>query len=53
MRENCAELAPSMCKFDYVMAKHMGAELTRTKTIADGDGLCDFWFKKKRRSNSG
>jgi hypothetical protein len=46
-RESCAELAPYMCKFDYVMAKYMGAKLIRTKTIADGDGLCDFWFRKK------
>jgi hypothetical protein len=47
-RENCTELASQMCKFDYVTAKYMGCELTRTKTIANGDGLCDFWYTKKQ-----
>lgn len=46
-RENCAELASQMCRFDYVTAKYMGCELTRTKTIANGDGMCDFWFNKR------
>jgi len=46
LRENCAELAPQMCQFDFVMAKYMGCALTRTKTIANGDELCDFWFAK-------
>ena len=46
-REQCAEIAPQMCKFDYVTAKHAGWVLTRSKTIADGDGVCDFWFAKK------
>ena len=45
-RENCAELAPQLCKFDYVTAKYMGCTLTRTKTIANGDEMCDFWFSK-------
>lgn len=48
-RENCSELAPQMCKFDYVKAKYMGCELTRTKTIGNGDELCDFWFTKPDR----
>ena len=46
-RENCSVLAPQMCQFDYVMAKYMGCELIRTKTIANGDALCDFWFYKR------
>jgi hypothetical protein len=46
-QENCFELASQMCKYDYVMAAAMGAELTRTKTIAGGDQLCDFFYKKK------
>ncbi|MGD0663197.1 MAG: L-2-amino-thiazoline-4-carboxylic acid hydrolase [Syntrophorhabdales bacterium] len=45
-REGCAELAPELCKFDYVTAKYMGCTLTRTKTIANGDEMCDFWFSK-------
>lgn len=46
-QENCFELASQMCKFDYAMAAAMGAELTRTKTIAGGDKLCDFFYRKK------
>jgi len=45
-RENCLELAPYMCRFDYVMARYMGCTLERTRTIAGGDGLCDFHFTK-------
>ncbi|MFD3156934.1 L-2-amino-thiazoline-4-carboxylic acid hydrolase [Haloimpatiens sp. FM7330] len=41
------ELVPQMCKFDYVMGKYMGANLKRTKTIANGDGIYDFWYTKK------
>lgn len=47
-QENCFELASQMCKFDYVMAEAMGAELTRTKTIAGGNQLCDFFYRKKQ-----
>jgi len=47
-QENCFELASQMCKFDYIMAEAMGAELTRTKTIADGNQLCDFFYRKKQ-----
>ena len=50
-RENCFDLISSMCKFDYVTAKYMHSELIRTKTIGNGDGLCDFWFKKKQDSS--
>lgn len=46
-QEGCAGLAKQMCRFDYVSAEMRGAELKRTKTIADGDGMCDFWFVKK------
>lgn len=47
-QENCFELASQMCKFDYVIAEAMGAELTRTKTIAGGNQLCDFFYRKKQ-----
>jgi hypothetical protein len=45
-QENCLELVQQMCQFDYVMAKYMGCKLSRTKTIANGDGICDFWYTK-------
>lgn len=47
-QENCSELTPLFCKFDYVMAKHMGATLKRTKTIVAGGNFCDFWYTKER-----
>lgn len=46
-KEGCVELAPQMCKFDYVMAKYMNAKLKRTKTLATGGDFCDFWYTKK------
>lgn len=45
-REGCGELAPYLCRFDYVMARHMGCTLTRTKTIGTGGDLCDFRYTK-------
>jgi hypothetical protein len=45
-REGCSEFAPYMCRFDFVMARHMNCRLTRPHTIANGDGFCDFWYSK-------
>jgi hypothetical protein len=46
-QEGCADLAKKMCKFDYVSAEMMGAKLQRTKTLANGDNMCDFWYVKR------
>lgn len=48
-KEGIKELVPAMCAFDFTMAEYMGAELTRTKTISNGDGVCDFWYKRKNK----
>jgi hypothetical protein len=45
-REGCSEFAPYLCRFDFVMAKHMNCRLTRPHTITNGDGFCDFWYSK-------
>lgn len=45
--EDCFEIARQMCKLDYVMVKSMRAELTRTKTIGNGDEICDFTYRRK------
>lgn len=45
-QEGCPELTSLFCKFDYVMAKHMGATLKRTKTLVTGGDFCDFWYTK-------
>ena len=47
-REGCKELTPLMCQFDYVMAKHMNAELKRTKTLVAGGDCCDFWYSRQK-----
>lgn len=47
-QEYCFELASQICKYDYAMAEAMGAELIRTKTIADGYNICDFFYRKKQ-----
>lgn len=47
-REGCVELIPQICNFDYVMAKHMNAKLVRTKTLATGGDICDFWYTKMK-----
>lgn len=36
-----------MCEFDFISANFMGAKLTRTKTLANGDDCCNFWYTKK------
>lgn len=41
------EIAPIGCDGDYIMAEFMtGLKLVRTKTIADGDDICDFRYMK-------
>lgn len=43
-----ADLAVYFCLLDFPEHKLMGTGLTRTKTPAQGDDLCDFRFKKGR-----
>lgn len=45
--EQCEKLLPYMCVLDYILFEQMGAVLTRTKTLANGDELCDFHICKK------
>jgi hypothetical protein len=41
------EIAPIACEGDFVWEEFMtGLELVRTKTIADGDDICDFRYVK-------
>ena len=50
--EGAFELAKYVCKLDYGMFQMIGIDLTRTKTIADGDALCDFRFKKSEKQKN-
>lgn len=48
--ENCFELAKYLCRLDFLMADIMGMKLERTKTIADGQEICDFRYSYKKRN---
>lgn len=41
-REGCFHLMPHLCKTDYAQQKLMGNTLIRSKTIGNGDDICDF-----------
>ncbi len=41
-REGCAHLMRYACTLDYVSQEFMGNKLVRTKTIGNGDDICDF-----------
>ena len=41
-REDCFHLMPHLCKTDFAQQKLMGNTLIRTKTIGNGDDICDF-----------
>jgi hypothetical protein len=45
-KNNAFELAPYICKVDYAVCNAFGLELYRTKTLANGDQVCNFRFKK-------
>jgi len=41
-RENCFEIMKYLCTTDYAQQAAMGNTLIRTKTIGNGDDICDF-----------
>ena len=46
--QGAGELAPYFCQVDFPEHKLMGTGLVRHKTLAQGDEICDFRFKKGR-----
>lgn len=42
------ELAPFVCLNDFLRSRTLGTGLHRTKTLAQGDALCNFRYKKSR-----
>lgn len=48
-REGCFHLMRYLCLTDYAQQELMGNTLVRTKTIGNGDELCDFHIIGKRR----
>ena len=43
-REGIAELMPALCSTDEIMFRLQHGRLHREHTIADGDGICDYWI---------
>ena len=43
-REGISELMPALCSTDEVMFRLQHGRLYREHTIANGDGICDYWI---------
>ena len=43
------EVAPYVCLNDFIRSRTYGTGLRRSKTIAQGDNICNFRYKKGRR----
>jgi len=48
-REGCFHLMKHLCKTDFVQQELMGNTLIRTKTIGNGDAICDFHIIGKKK----
>ena len=48
-KHNVPEIAPYVCLNDFLRSKTLGTGLHRTKTIAQGDDICNFRYKKGRK----
>ena len=46
--QKAADMAPYFCLVDFPEHKRMATGLVRTKTLAQGDGVCNFRYKKDR-----
>ena len=48
-REGCFHLMKHLCKTDFAQQELMGNTLIRTKTIGNGDAICDFHIIRKKK----
>jgi hypothetical protein len=46
--QGVAEVAPYFCLNDFLSSRAQGTGLSRARTIAQGDALCDFRYKRGR-----
>jgi hypothetical protein len=46
--QRAAELAPYVCLNDFLKSRALGTGLKRSKTLAQGDAVCNFRYKKGR-----
>jgi len=44
--QGATELVPYLCPIDFQMSRAFGLGLRRERTIASGDGVCDFRFRR-------
>jgi len=51
--QDAKEIAPYFCLVDFPEHKIMGTGLVRTKTLAQGNDVCDFRYKKGRSVTQG
>ena len=51
--QDAKEIAPYFCLVDFPEHKIMGTGLVRTKTLAQGDDVCNFRYKKGRAVTQG
>ena len=50
-REGISELMPALCATDKVMFRLQHGKLYRSHTIANGDGICDYWVVGDKTQN--
>lgn len=50
---NIPEIAPYVCLNDFLRSKTLNTGLHRTKTLAQGDDMCNFRYKKGREVTQG
>jgi hypothetical protein len=48
---NADEFMPYLCAMDIIMSKYGNLGLHRTKTLVDGDDICDFRYKAGRNTH--
>jgi hypothetical protein len=46
---DAGDIAPYVCLYDFLKSNATGTGLYRTKTIAQGDNVCNFRYKKGRK----
>jgi hypothetical protein len=49
-KQDADELTPYMCKLDFLNSDALDERLIRTSTIAGGETVCDFRFKRGRKT---
>jgi hypothetical protein len=52
-QQGAGEIVQYLCALDFIFYGAIGAGLERTMTIAQGDHVCDFRFKKGRTTKCG